>query len=338
MEADWIREFSARLGTPPARVLRGIGDDAACLLSPEGRTLLWTTDTQRESVHFRWEWMSPEDVGHRLFIANLSDILAKGGTPYAALVAIGVPSGFPEPGVMSFYDGLAQVSRRFDCPVVGGDISRSAGGFDAVLSLLGTAPEGRFPGREGLSPGDSLYLVGRPGLARAGYLACLGNRLSDPAFSRAVDAFRRPRTFPWMSELASEGDGLSAAMDTSDGLGQAVFEMADKSGVSVWLDPPSGWLGHLEVAGEILGEDPFRLAWQGGEDYDLLLGVGGGREEAFVSRIGHFLTGTPDRPDRIVRLGTVRSGEERGKGAVLIRKSDGSFEPLERVGFDHTRN
>ncbi|MHB8421253.1 MAG: thiamine-phosphate kinase [Leptospirales bacterium] len=334
MEADWIRGFQCRLGFPPPHVLKGIGDDAACLLSPQGRSLLWTTDTQREHVHFRWEWMSPEDVGYRLFIANLSDILAKGGTPYAALVAIGVPSGFPEARLMSFYDGLALASQRFDCPVVGGDIARSVDGFNAVLSLLGTGIPGRFPGRELLLPGDALYLVGRPGLARVGYLACLEGRLSEPSFAPAVETFRRPRTFSWMPELIRRPDRLSASMDTSDGLGQAVFALADQSGVSICLDPPSGWLSHLDLSGELLGQDPFSLAWQGGEDYDLLLGVNREDEEDFVRRIERFLEGTTDR---VFRLGIVQSAPESGKGVVWIRKPDGGFEQLERVGFDHTR-
>ncbi len=345
MESDWIRGFALRLGAPPPRVLRGIGDDAACLQVPEGQNLLWTTDSQREGVHFRWDWMSPEDVGYRLFIANLSDILAKGGVPYAALSAIGVPAGFPEADLMSFYEGLAQVSHRFDCPVVGGDIARSPDGFNAVLSLLGTASPGRFPGREGLSPGDSLFLVGTPGLARAGYLACRDCLFSNSLLSPAIEAFRRPRTYPWMADFVREEKALSAAMDTSDGLGQAVFEMAFQSGVSVLLDPPPGWLAHLEPFAGLLGQDPFRLAWQGGEDYDLLLGLRGDGEAGLgglpvnlVSRIERCLEGTPAR---IVRIGSViagKTGDQQEKGAVLIKKPDGSVEPLERVGFDHTRN
>lgn len=335
MEADWIRGFQDRLGQPPSYVLRGIGDDAACLLSPSGGSLLWTTDTQRENVHFRWEWMSPQDVGYRLFISNLSDILVKGGTPYAALVALGVPAGFSEARLMSFYDGLSLVSQQFDCPVVGGDVARSVDGFNAVLSLLGKASPGKFPGRELLSPGDSLYVVGRPGLARMGYLACLEGRSSEPALSQAVEAFRRPRTFSWMPELIGGMDRLSATMDTSDGLGQAVFELATQSDVSICLDPPSDWLSHLDRSRETLGQDPFALAWQGGEDYDLLLGVNREGEDAFVRRIGHFLERTPDR---LIRLGTVKPQSEAGNGMVLIKKQDGSFQQLERVGFDHTRN
>ena len=82
MEADLIRELSLILaGIPSKGVLAGIGDDAALLSPPLGRNLLVTTDSQRENVHFRWEWTDPESLGYRLVTVNVSDIASKGGGP-----------------------------------------------------------------------------------------------------------------------------------------------------------------------------------------------------------------------------------------------------------------
>ena len=335
MESDWIKEFSRRLGPLPKGVLRGIGDDVACLVSPQAGNLLWTTDSQREGVHFRWDWMTPQEVGFRLFVVNLSDVYVKGGTPVSALVALGVPENFPEEKIFSFYEGLAEASRRFECPVVGGDISRTMGGFDAVLSLLAQSPEGCFPGRDGLRPGDTLYLLGRPGLAKAGYSALLSGLSRRREMAESVSAFCRPRTYPWFSGVVNTEAEVVATMDTSDGLGQALFAMSDQSGVSVRLDPPENWLDHLQAPSSLLEMDPFGMAWEGGEDYDILFAIRSGSGGEAISRIQERIRGGPEQ---LIRLGKVvarKSGVE--KSSVTMAGKNRRSVRLERTGFDHTR-
>jgi thiamine-monophosphate kinase len=332
MERDLVEAFKSRLGPVPSWVVRGIGDDAACLETPPpGLELVWTTDTQREGVHFRWDWFSPEAVGYRLFVINASDVIAKGGTPYAALVAIGIPAGFSEEKLLDLYEGISEGSREFSCPVVGGDISRSRGDFNVVLSLLGTVPKGLFRGRGGLESGNVLYLVGRPGLARAGYMALAAGRGDEEGLREAVQTFRRPRTFMGWPGFLGSFDGITATMDTSDGLGQAVWEMASESRVTIRLAFPEGWIGHLREPSERLSVDPFRLAWEGGEDYDIVVGVRRDREREFVERAGKMLESTRDSATRI--------GEviESGDSPVVCRNSGGIWETLKGEGFDHTR-
>ncbi|WP_053765073.1 thiamine-phosphate kinase [Leptospirillum ferriphilum] len=335
MESDWIKKFSGILGPMPPRVLRGIGDDVACLVSPATDNLLWTTDSQREGVHFLWDWMTPREVGSRLLVVNLSDVYVKGGTPVSALVALGIPKNFPEERIFSFYEGLADACRRFDCPVVGGDISRATGGFDAVLSLLARSPAGRFPGRDGLLPGDMLYLLGRPGLAKAGYSALLSGLSDHHAMAESVSAFCRPRTYPWFSELVNAEDQVVATMDTSDGLGQAIFAMADQSGVSVRLDPPENWLDHLQRPSSLLGQDPFGMAWDGGEDYDILFAVRPGVGGDAISRIQEQIRG---EPEKLIPLGevVVRHAGDQTPSVTMTGKNRRQVR-LERTGFDHTR-
>lgn len=335
MESDWIKKFSGTLGPLPARVLRGIGDDVACLVSPKTDNLLWTTDSQREGVHFCWDWLTPQEVGSRLLAVNLSDVYVKGGTPVSALVALGIPKNFPEERIFSFYEGLAEACRRFDCPVVGGDISRTTGGFDAVLSLLARSPVGRFPGRDCLLPGDTLYLLGRPGLSKAGYSALLSGLSAHQAMAESVSAFCRPRIYPWFSEIVREEAQVVATMDTSDGLGQAVFAMSDQSGVSVRLDPPENWLDHLQLPASLLGQEPFGMAWEGGEDYDILFAVrpdvGGGA----IPRIQEQIRG---EPEKLIRLGEVvaRNAGDHTPTVTMTGENRRRVR-LERTGFDHTR-
>jgi len=58
-------------GLPPnAKTLVGIGDDAAVLATPDGRVVA-TTDFLLEGRHFRRDWSSAADVGHKAAARSL---------------------------------------------------------------------------------------------------------------------------------------------------------------------------------------------------------------------------------------------------------------------------
>src|SRR5512142_826658 len=77
-------------------LIRGIGDDCAVLHVPAGHEVLVTTDFSLEGVHFRREWDSAENIGHRCLTRGLSDIAAMGGEPVAAFLSLALPSTTPQ--------------------------------------------------------------------------------------------------------------------------------------------------------------------------------------------------------------------------------------------------
>ncbi|EQD25712.1 MAG: Thiamine-monophosphate kinase [Leptospirillum sp. Group IV 'UBA BS'] len=328
MEADLIRELSLILaGTPSTGVLAGIGDDAALLSAPKARNILVTTDSQRENVHFRWDWTDPVSVGYRLVAVNVSDIASKGGTPWTGVIAVGLPPDYDPEVLRGVYRGIAEACREYGCSLVGGDLSRDPGRWNFVMTLLGTAPEGVFPSRSGLSEGDALYLLGRPGRARAGFLS-LARGVTSEALEPARRAFRRPRA------LLSEGQALArrpevvATIDSSDGLERSLSELSLASRKSVRVES-------LPVTEEVrnwsalLGEDPETLVWTGGEDYDILLGVRKEGEESFLHWVRtELLKGSPEKIHYVGRA--VKAGKP------AVRFSDGSLKKIKGRGFDHT--
>ena len=78
-EFGLIGRVTARLAAGSATLL-GPGDDAALVSAPDARVVA-STDVLVEGRHFRRDWSSAEDIGHRAAAANLADIAAMGATP-----------------------------------------------------------------------------------------------------------------------------------------------------------------------------------------------------------------------------------------------------------------
>ena len=73
-------------------VLIGPGDDAAVLRIRNGHVVV-STDLMVEGRHFRRDWASAEDVGHRAAAQNLSDVNAMGGRATSLTVGLAAPAG-----------------------------------------------------------------------------------------------------------------------------------------------------------------------------------------------------------------------------------------------------
>ena len=128
-EFGLIAELSRWL-PPDPRALVGIGDDAAVLAVPDGRVVA-TTDFLLEGRHFRRDWSSARDVGHKAAARSLADVAAMGGVPMALLVALAAPPDLPVRWARELAAGLAAECARVHPPasVIGGDTARA----DAVL-------------------------------------------------------------------------------------------------------------------------------------------------------------------------------------------------------------
>src|SRR5260370_37987712 len=80
-EFDLIRAIIARLGSDAS----GIGDD--CAIIPIGDThLVASIDCSVEGVHFRTDWLTPEEIRYRAAAAALSGLASDGAEPIRAMV------------------------------------------------------------------------------------------------------------------------------------------------------------------------------------------------------------------------------------------------------------
>jgi thiamine-monophosphate kinase len=248
----------------PASTLVGPGDDAAVVAAPDGRVVA-TTDVLVESVHFRLDWSTPEQVGRRAAAANLADVAAMGAVPTALLVGLACPAATPVATLDGLANGLWAEAEAAGAGVVGGDVA-SATQLVVAVTALG-ALEGRPPVlRSGAQPGDLVALRGRVGWAAAG-LAVLQRGFRSPAV--VVNAHRMPEP-PYAAGPEAARAGASAMIDVSDGLLADLGHVAAASGVlidvrSTALEVPS----RLVDVGAALGADPRHWLLTGGDDHAL---------------------------------------------------------------------
>jgi thiamine-monophosphate kinase len=293
-----IARVVARSGTAALAEV-GPGDDAAVLRTPDGRVVA-CTDVLVEGRHFRRNWSSGEDVGHKAAAANLADIAAMGAVPTALLVALACPADTSATWLEGVATGMAQECAPFGAAVVGGDTSASAPDSQSVVLSVTALGDlgGRAPvRRSGARPGDVVAVAGRLGWSACG-LSVLRRGFSAPA--AAVAAHRRPAP-PYAAGPAAADAGATAMCDTSDGLLADAGHLAADSGVVVELDRAAletFVTGPLPQVAAALGADPMAWVLTGGEDHAL---------------VATFPPGVV-RPAGWVKIGTVHETTGAGPG------------------------
>lgn len=245
-------------------VLIGPGDDAAVLRVKTGHVVV-STDLMVEGRHFRRDWASASDVGHRAAAQNLSDINAMGGRANALMIALAAPSDLPVEWAIDFARGFAEECALVGASIVGGDLSTSSEIVIAV-TVIGACSEPPVV-RSGAEPGDVLALVGRQGWA-AGGLAVLGRGFRSPRV--LVEAYRRPDP-PYDEGPRAAAAGATSMIDVSDGLLADAGHIAAASGVAIDVHRDAFEIPEpLQAVGAAVGADPVQFILGGGDDHALL--------------------------------------------------------------------
>jgi thiamine-monophosphate kinase len=324
-----IARLQSRLqGTPRPHVICDIGDDCAVLRPAAGMDVLLTTDTQEEGVHFRRDWASPEDIGWRCLAVNVSDIAAMGGSPLGAVVALSLPATLDVAFLEALYDGMHAVARRYDCPVIGGNISQRADTLSVTITVAGQVPCGQSVYRSGAQVGDEIWVTGDLGGAKAG-LEVLSHPQAVVGLHTAavLSRYRRPQPRLYEAQFLRQHARLHSLLDISDGLSSDLRHVCEASGVGAELQATAIPISEdVRQIAQALQVEPLQFALHGGEDFELCLtappGSIGGIQAAFTQQFHCAL----------VRVGTIQPGH-----AVQLRLPQGGLMPLPARGYDHFR-
>ncbi len=312
------------------RLTVAIGDDAAVWTPKPGASIVVTTDSLIEDIHFRLApgWTDWRSLGHKALAVNLSDLAAMGATPGLATVSIGLRGTERVADLIDLYEGMGTLASRWSCLIAGGDIVASPAGFSLHITAIGELQGERILRRDSAKPGDVVAVSGTLGAAAAG-LEILQLPPDDPRRTATtadllVAAHLRPSPRLDLSPILLDG-GATSAMDLSDGLFGDLPKILEASDVAARIDETA-----IPVAAAVRALFPdrwFHLATRGGEDYELLftappdrftaIASAATQIQATVTPIGEIVASTPNHP------------------RLELRHPDGTMSSITSGAFDH---
>lgn len=278
-------------------------DDCGALPpTPPGQTLLVTTDLMESDQHFRLAWHPPDLLAHKLLLVNLSDLDASGARPFGYTLTLALGPEVEAPWLEAFLAGLAAASREAEVQVLGGDTVGRPAGLGLGLTAFGFAP--RWLRRDGLQPGDRIFVDQRPGASLRGLRKLQAGQRWDPANpDPEVAAHLAPRPNLGLGLRLGAIPEIHACLDLSDGLSRDLRNLAEASGLSIVVDRD-------------LDEDALR----GGEDYARCFGTSLPQAE-LEARLG-------------LPLVPVGRAVPRGPAPLLVYDGE-TPRALPDLGFDH---
>ena len=221
-------------------------------------------DRTEQGVHFVLDGAEAaplERVARKAVGRVLSDLAATAARPTGILAAVAAPADFPQEDLRALLAALGRWGAEWGAPLLGGDLTASAGGgLSIVVTGWGDVPADP-PGRDRLAAGDVVAVSGPVGGSRGGRHLDLTPRLDLGA--------------------RAHGAGVRAMMDVSDGLALDLHRLALASGLALELD-------RVPVHPEVTATDPsarLRAALFEGEDHELLLGLPARRAEALCAEL-----------------------------------------------------
>jgi thiamine-monophosphate kinase len=290
------------------RLLTGVGHDAAALrLDQSVSRLGFKIDRAARPVAFSRGWADADAWGRLAVTANCSDLLATGADPFAFMLSVTLPADWSEREYQRLVLGAKAECDAFDVVFAGGDTKEGAEPVvvGAAVGILHDQPFSRV----GASPGDAFVVTGPIGGFLGAYLL-LENAADASDEDRAgwIDYLARPRAHWRQARQLARSQGITAAVDTSDGVYDGIVELT-RGTVGLHIDLQAvPWHPYAVRAAEELGL-PLRNFLFAGGDWNLLYAV--------TSSEVDTLTRAIDQPEGVVRrLGTFDTSPE-------LRATDG---------------
>jgi len=316
------RAFGRRPDASP-EVRLGRGDDAALFRPRAGQEIILTCDWFLEGTHFLREKHPPDSVGWKCLARAVSDIAAMGGGPRCFLLSLALPDTHTGRWLSKFLAGLGRASRKFQCPLAGGDTTRRQE-ISINVTVIGEVQKGRALLRSGARPGDLVYVSGHLGEAELGLRLLSGRR----ELRKPNDALTKKHLYPeprlslgqWLAKTRL----ASAMMDLSDGLSGDLPRLCAASGVGARLEEEKIPPIQDPVIAQHYGLNLLGLALHGGDDYELLFTVPR-RKAKLLPRAFQGISLTP--------IGEITKGPK-----LVLREENGRERPLAAGGWDPFRS
>ena len=329
-EFEIIRRYFEKtdLSFPKTGVELAIGDDAALLNIPRGRLLCISLDILVADIHFPFS-ADPEKIANRALAVNLSDLAAMGAEPLCFTLGLVTPENNPS-WLERFSAGLVGLAQHFNCPLVGGDITR--GPLSIAIQVHGLNEPGSVIRRGGAQPGDRIYVTGCLGdgsiaLASIGVkshlkepLGLIEENLLETCKAYFDTAYYYPQ--PRVTLALRCCHLVSSGIDISDGLLGDLGHITEASKVGAELD--THLFPYSESAICCTTDDArLRAALFGGDDYELCLTVPD-------KHIGEFERLAVELDTRVTCIGKIVPGN-----TVECHDKKGELLKIEEHAYEH---
>jgi thiamine-monophosphate kinase len=315
-EFERIARFFAPLAVPGAL---GLLDDVALIDGPPGEQYVLKTDAIVEGVHFLSD-DPPMQVAQKLLRVNLSDLAAKGATPFGYLLTTALPRHCDEDWLAAFAAGLAADQATYGIGLLGGDTVATPGPVTLSATAIGRVAAGRAVLRSGARAGDLVFVSGTLGDAALGLDAVRGGlpSLAPEALAYLADRYRLPQP---RSLLGPRLIGQAhAMMDVSDGLVADLGHLCKASAVGAVVEAARLPLSPAARSAVEAAPGLLAKALSGGDDYELLFTAAADAAPAIAAIAGEV--GVP-----VTCIGRIEGGEGvrvlDGEGAPMTVKDPG---------------
>lgn len=205
---------------------RYIGDDCAYL---KDFGIVVTQDNLVEDVHFKREWYTPYELGYKSAAVNISDILASGAKPAYLSLGISIPDNIIPSYISEFIKGINDAS--YGAELIGGDTTGTVNDKIFIsITAIGTDKGRKISSRANAKNGYVIAISGEHGSSAAGLRQLINSGNHD----ELIQAHIKPNLDIGFSEtIAKNIKDDYAMMDTSDGLCDALFKIAEASDVKI---------------------------------------------------------------------------------------------------------
>ena len=210
-------------------------------------------------------------IARKSIVSAVSDMSAKGiKPPYFSLLSLAIPSSWTKNKIKNLILGFEKASKEFGIVYLGGDTNESKElVIDCTLIGFLDSTSYNIPLRNNAKAGDIVIISGEFGYTSAGLKILLSNpKAIIPSFKKeAISRILLPKPNQKFGILL--GKYFSSSIDSSDGLGISLYELAKQSKVDFYIDDIPVPNGLIEFA-KNNSLDIYDLIFNGGEEYEIL--------------------------------------------------------------------
>lgn len=203
------------------------------------------------------------DIGRLAITGACNDVAMLGAKPIAITDSIIVEEGFQIEDLKKIVRSMNDTAQEISVAIVGGDIKvMPKNRLDQIViatCAVGLVKKGEVVIDSGAKPGDAVIITGSVGDHGIALLAAREGLQFETKLQSDVAPI-------WETvKVALDTGGVTAMKDpTRGGMAAALNEIANKSGVSIWIDEDKVPVkDSVRAASEMLGLDPFEVTCEG---------------------------------------------------------------------------